>query len=227
MTEKDKIKQYLEYKNISKYKFYQQTGLSAGFLDSGCSIGVDKARIIINTYPDINLSWLIMGEGPMLRDEEGCPAVTDALKQEAVATDTFLSGTQQPIERNSNVGKCSSVKDPIDNIFEAASGPNIEVVRELMAKITEQAIEIGRLRERISLINNGIKNTGGGILPTPSKSNPPKFNPPTPSKSNPPKSNPPAMPAISQPDMLIRKPRTESTSVLVTEKSARSIRKSR
>lgn len=166
--------------------------------------------VVFSKCESINADWLLTGRGPMLRDD----APSDEVRR-------------QHIEQDSNVGKCSSVKDPIDNIFEAASGPNIEVVRELMAKITEQAIEIGRLRERISLINNGIKNTGGGILPTPSKSNPPKFNPPTPSKSNPPKSNPPAMPAISQPDMLIRKPRTESTSVLVTEKSARSIRKSR
>lgn len=67
MNDKDRIKKYLEYKGISKNKFYTQTGLSIGFLDSGNSLGVDKARIIINTYPDMSLNWLIMGAGEMLR----------------------------------------------------------------------------------------------------------------------------------------------------------------
>lgn len=196
MTEKDKIKQYLEYKQISKYKFYQQTGLSAGFLDSGSSIGVDKARIIINTYPDINLSWLIMGEGPMLRDEE--------LSEDA----------QMPIEKDSNVGQCSPIKDSIDSICEAASGSNIEVIRELMTKITEQAIEIGRLRERISLIDSDIKNGGGGILPPPTKTNPPK-------------TNPPAALAVTLPDPPPQSPVVESTSILAAGKSAHSPRKFR
>lgn len=65
MTEKDKIKQYLDFKGISKNSFYVNTGLSVGFLDSGKSLGADKVRIIINTYPDINLDWLILDKGEM------------------------------------------------------------------------------------------------------------------------------------------------------------------
>lgn len=68
MTDKEKIKYYLEKKGISKNKFYTQTGLSVGFLDSGNSLGVDKAKVIINTYPDLNLDWLVLGEGEMIRE---------------------------------------------------------------------------------------------------------------------------------------------------------------
>ena len=46
MTEKEKIKMYLENQGISKNKFYQVTGLGIGFLDSGKSLGVDKLKII-------------------------------------------------------------------------------------------------------------------------------------------------------------------------------------
>lgn len=70
MTEKDKIKQYLEYKGFSKNSFYVKTGLSLGFLDSGKSIGADKVRIIINMYPDLNLDWLILDNGPMIKPVE-------------------------------------------------------------------------------------------------------------------------------------------------------------
>lgn len=70
MGEKDKIRQFLDYKGISKNKFYTQTGLSVGFLDSGKSLGVDKMRIIINTYPELNMDWLVMGRGPMIKEEQ-------------------------------------------------------------------------------------------------------------------------------------------------------------
>lgn len=86
MSDKDRIKEYLEYKGISKNKFYARTGLSIGFLDSGSSLGVDKARIIINTYPDINLNWLILGEGEMLRTD------ADAQTQVASTEPTAVGG---------------------------------------------------------------------------------------------------------------------------------------
>lgn len=69
MTEKEKIKQYLDYKGISKNRFYTETGFSVGFLDSGKSLGADKVKIIINTYPDLNINWLILDEGPMIKQE--------------------------------------------------------------------------------------------------------------------------------------------------------------
>lgn len=70
MTEKDKIKQYLDYKGFSKNSFYVKTGFSLGFLDSGKSIGADKVRIIINKYPDLNLDWLILDKGDMIITEK-------------------------------------------------------------------------------------------------------------------------------------------------------------
>ena len=67
MNEKARIKQFLDYKGISKNKFYVQTGLSVGFLDSGNSLVVDKLKKIINTYPDLNLEWVVTGEGSMIK----------------------------------------------------------------------------------------------------------------------------------------------------------------
>lgn len=70
MTDKEKIKKYLDSKGISKNKFYNQTGLSIGFLDSGKSVGLDKVRIIINAYPDLNIQWLLTGSGDMIKAKE-------------------------------------------------------------------------------------------------------------------------------------------------------------
>lgn len=66
---RERILQYIESKNISKYHFYQITGFSNGFLDKEGSIGSDKCERIIYSFPDLNLEWLITGKGSMLRED--------------------------------------------------------------------------------------------------------------------------------------------------------------
>ena len=67
MTTKEKVIKYLDFKNISKRDFYRQTGLSNGFLDSGKHIGSDNIKIIVDNYRDLNLEWLVMDEGEMIK----------------------------------------------------------------------------------------------------------------------------------------------------------------
>ena len=69
MTDKQRILEYLKYKGISKNKFYVETGLSVGFLDSGKSLGVDKLRDILDIYHDLNPDWFFTGNAPMLMSE--------------------------------------------------------------------------------------------------------------------------------------------------------------
>lgn len=64
----ERLRKYIELKGISKYRFYQDTGLSNGFLDKGSNIGSDKCEKILYQYPDINPRWLITGQGSMLCD---------------------------------------------------------------------------------------------------------------------------------------------------------------
>lgn len=66
----DRILQLIEYKKISKNRFYQDTGLSNGFLDKVKDIGSSKIEQILNTYPELNVTWLIMGTGEMILSKE-------------------------------------------------------------------------------------------------------------------------------------------------------------
>ncbi|OWP83226.1 hypothetical protein BWK59_11660 [Flavobacterium davisii] len=63
----DRILKFIEYKGISKSKFYKETSLSNGFLDKVKDIGVSKIEHILTTYPDINIEWLLLGKGEMLK----------------------------------------------------------------------------------------------------------------------------------------------------------------
>ena len=73
----DRIIEYLEYKGISKYKFYKETGLSNGFLYKKWTIGADKCEIIYSHYPDLNLEWLITGQGEKLKENAKSEDFTD------------------------------------------------------------------------------------------------------------------------------------------------------
>ncbi len=70
MTHKEKIQKYLELKGYSKNSFYQKTGFSVGFLDSGKSFGVDNLKVIIDNYHDLSLEWLIFDQGDMIQSPE-------------------------------------------------------------------------------------------------------------------------------------------------------------
>jgi len=72
MGTSDRIKQYLDYKGISKYAFYKKTGFSNKFLDNSSNMGTDRAEIILRYYDDISPLWLLTGEGNMIKTDQKC-----------------------------------------------------------------------------------------------------------------------------------------------------------
>ncbi|MBM0650977.1 transcriptional regulator [Capnocytophaga genosp. AHN8471] len=65
----DRILQFIDYKGISKLSFYKEVGLSNGFLDKNKSIGSEKLVKILNSYPEIEPLWLLLGQGEMLKKD--------------------------------------------------------------------------------------------------------------------------------------------------------------
>lgn len=64
---KNRILQYIDYKNISKYKFYRETGITRGVLDKESGISEENIAKFIAYSDDINLNWLLTGKGEMLK----------------------------------------------------------------------------------------------------------------------------------------------------------------
>ena len=64
---KQKILQYLDFKGISKYKFYQETGITNGILSQSNGISEDNLLRFLSVYNDISTEWLLTGEGTMLK----------------------------------------------------------------------------------------------------------------------------------------------------------------
>lgn len=71
LTIKERILQYIDYKNIKKDLFFNSIGFSySNFKGNNINseIGSDKLVNILSFYNDINPEWLLTGKGPMLRE---------------------------------------------------------------------------------------------------------------------------------------------------------------
>lgn len=75
----ERILQIIDYKGITKSKFYKETGLSNGFLDKVKDIGTSKLDYILRTYPEVNINWLVTGRGHMLISELETKAINSTL----------------------------------------------------------------------------------------------------------------------------------------------------
>ena len=67
-TVKERLEFFLKSKKISKTDFGKAVGVSNSFVSSmRKSLGPDKIQSIAQTYPDLNVEWLLTGEGEMLK----------------------------------------------------------------------------------------------------------------------------------------------------------------
>ena len=62
---KQRILQFLEIKGITKYKFYQETGITNGILSQKNGLTEENIEKFLLTYPEISAEWLMRGEGDM------------------------------------------------------------------------------------------------------------------------------------------------------------------
>ncbi|WP_459212012.1 hypothetical protein [Aquimarina rhabdastrellae] len=64
---KERILYFIEEKGISKYRFYENTGITRGVLDKKSGITEDNILKFIEYYNEVSLEWLILGKGEMYK----------------------------------------------------------------------------------------------------------------------------------------------------------------
>lgn len=72
-TSKERLLQYLDFKKVSRTNFFKVTSLKRGLLDADklkSKINEEHLAIILARYQDLNLKWLITGEGEMITKDE-------------------------------------------------------------------------------------------------------------------------------------------------------------
>ena len=75
---KRNISLYLHRKGVSDYEFYKKSGITRGILSQPNGISEDNISRFLAYAPDVNVVWLLTGEGEMLKTEHtsgGMPPV--------------------------------------------------------------------------------------------------------------------------------------------------------
>lgn len=82
---KTRLLEYLHYKRISQIDFTKSIGVSSTYIGAmRRSISDDKMARIRREYPDLNTSWLLYGEGEMLREESRASEVRREMESRGV-----------------------------------------------------------------------------------------------------------------------------------------------
>ena len=79
MSVKDRLIKFLEVKKISKSEFGRRIGVSSAYITSmRQSMQPAKVQRIALEFPDLNTTWLLTGEGPMLKGPSTSTAPADS-----------------------------------------------------------------------------------------------------------------------------------------------------
>lgn len=97
-----RIKEYIDFKQLSIRQFEQSTSMSNGALGSQIknnkSIGSDKIENILNIYSDINPAWLLTGDGPMIKNEHKTSnEFNEPLSEYSLRTDSNVENQRIPL----------------------------------------------------------------------------------------------------------------------------------
>lgn len=135
---KQKILLYLQNKGVSPYVFYKNSGVTRGILTQPNGINEENLARFLAYAPDVSPSWLLTGEGSMLKTNGPVPntpiEATGCKTSESVLKDNDNSLNTQE-------------KSDINNQVFVGTSPQFDA---LISKITQQAEEIGRLKARIA-----------------------------------------------------------------------------
>ena len=80
-TVKQRLICFLKYKHLSQAKFESKIGLSNGYVNNiRKSLQPDKLQRIAQSFPELNITWLLTGEGEMLRTPTADTSVNTSQK---------------------------------------------------------------------------------------------------------------------------------------------------
>lgn len=137
---KERLTAYLAYRRISKSEFGRSIGASNAYVASiKASISPEKLQAIGSNYPDLDLEWLLTGEGKMLKGP--VQKVGDNTSGVVINGNNHLSNS------------------PIDNRQYYSDSPDIlratidlldERIKEKDAQIKEKDAQISRLLDILS-----------------------------------------------------------------------------
>lgn len=105
---KERLVLFLKYKKLSHAKFQESIGTSNGYVNSiRQSIQPDKLEKIAKVYPELNISWLLIGDlgGNMLKEKEREVASPQATSESSLPLIPFeaVAGPGSPVYEDERI----------------------------------------------------------------------------------------------------------------------------
>ena len=145
---KQRIKEYLKYKDEKIIDFSAKIGVSNAYVSSiRKSIQPDKLARIQQVYPDLNIEWLVTGRGNMLNTPQQAMSVTN------YGTNSGTMGNNVSVVNNNrqdkDVEKMSVEELPIipSNIV---NEPKIDVLKYITTNDTDTAPVVHQFPEALA-----------------------------------------------------------------------------
>jgi len=80
MSVKERLKTFIKYHGLTVKAFEKSIPLSNGYVNNMFkSIGLEKIELIVEKYSNINLDWLIIGRGEMLKEGNSANVVNGGI----------------------------------------------------------------------------------------------------------------------------------------------------
>jgi hypothetical protein len=68
MNAKERLRKFVEYKSMGRNRFEELVGISSGYLSTKSpSVGSEIIERIVGIYHDLNVEWLVTGQGKMIK----------------------------------------------------------------------------------------------------------------------------------------------------------------
>ncbi|SNR99271.1 S24 family peptidase [Flavobacterium sp. ov086] len=110
-----RIKLYLDFKSVRVSSFEREVGMSNGSfasqLKNNKTIGLDKLENILKIYTDINVEWLLTGDGNMLKSDISSQKNVETPKKQEI----FHDITQIPLYDIQTITEISDLFDKNEN----------------------------------------------------------------------------------------------------------------
>lgn len=125
MTLKSRVLEYCEVKGLSIAAFERVAGLSNGFFkESSRSPRANKRKQISEAFPDLNIDWLLTGEGNMLKEES---VSTNSENTNQQSDDMTVQELLEAIKRRDRqMDEMLSQQGRLIDVIEALSGTSIK-----------------------------------------------------------------------------------------------------
>lgn len=142
---KERLEYFLKLKKISKTEFGKRIGVSASYVTGiRKSLAQEKISSIVREWPDLNIEWLLTGEGEMLKTQSTNSVVTGDVSGNGnqfvagnnnVLQDASANYTAEPKAEDAEIIETLEAI-PIVSL-EQAKAPDFDVKRHVFGKSNE------------------------------------------------------------------------------------------